>query len=195
MNRQLLLLGLLRIQKMHGYQLNDFLERRLRFITDLKKSTAYYTLDKLAQEGYVSCYTEREGNRPERRVYELTDRGAAHFYELLIANLHHFHQTFYPDEIGVLFMNHCSPEKVHAALQEKRAQAEAELATIGSEVDHDADSPVQYVIEHRRAHLRADLDWIDQLLARTSAALSGEQPWPGHAPTDPSLSLCLEENK
>jgi DNA-binding PadR family transcriptional regulator len=194
MDRQLLLLGLLGMQKMHGYQLNDFLDRRLSFITDLKKSTAYYTLGKLAEKSYVSEERERQGNRPERRVYELTEKGADRFHDLLHANLGRFHRTFFRDDIGVLFMSQLPAEEVHAALLKKRQEAQAALEAIGSHVDHDPDSPVQYVIEHQRAHLCTDLAWIDRLLARTAAALSGEQPWPEAThPTDPALSLCLGE--
>jgi len=53
MDRQLLLLGLLRRQEMHGYQLNEFIEEKMHFCIDLKKPTAYYLLDKLAQEGLL----------------------------------------------------------------------------------------------------------------------------------------------
>jgi DNA-binding PadR family transcriptional regulator len=192
MDRQLLLLGLLRIQKMHGYQLNDFLDRRLHFITDLKRSTAYYTLGKLAEQAYISEETERQGNRPERRVYKLTEKGAGRFHDLLRANLGRFHRTFFRDDIGVLFMSQLPAGEVHAALLKKRQEAQAALEAIGSHVDHDPDSPVQYVIEHQRAHLRTDLAWIDRLLARTAAALAGDEPWPEAADaTDPALSLCL----
>ena len=192
-NRELLLLGLLRMEAMHGYQLNDFIEHRLRFITDLNKSTAYYTLDKLARDGYVSRRTEREGNRPERTVYEITDSGSARFHELLAANLAAFHATFDDDDIGVLFMSQLTARDVHAALLRKHAQVREALDAIGSHVDHAPDSPVQYVIEHRRVHLRADLAWIERLIERAAAALDGEQPWPATATTDPSLSLCLPE--
>jgi DNA-binding PadR family transcriptional regulator len=190
--RELLLLGLLRMESMHGYQLNDFLEQRLAFITDLKKSTAYYTLDKLAQEGYVTRHTEREGRRPERRVYELAEKGMARFHQLLEENLSRFHRTFYDDDIGVLFMSHLSPNQVCDALLKKRAEAQASLQAIGTQVDHEPDSPVQYVIEHLRAHLRTDIEWIDQLLARTEAASSGDKLW-STEPNNPSRSLCLNK--
>ena len=49
MERQLLLLGLLRREDMHGYRLNEFIERDMAFCTDVKKPTAYYLLDKLAE--------------------------------------------------------------------------------------------------------------------------------------------------
>jgi DNA-binding PadR family transcriptional regulator len=54
MDRQLLLLGLLRRQEMHGYQLNEFIEEKMHSCIDLKKPTAYYLLDKLAQAVLMS---------------------------------------------------------------------------------------------------------------------------------------------
>ena len=176
MDRQLLLLGLLRMERMHTYQLNDLLERRLNYITDLKKSTAYYILKKLAESGDVIDQTERQGNRPERRVYEITPQGEDHFTELLAHNLGIFQPPTFADEIGVLFMHQLPADQVHAALEKKREAAQAELEKLGEHVDHGPASPVQYVIEHRRAHLRIDLEWIDRLLARSEAALTGEKP-------------------
>jgi DNA-binding PadR family transcriptional regulator len=150
-------------------------------------------LDKLAQKGYVSRHTEREGRRPERRVYKLTEKGIIRFHELLKRNLGHFHRTFYSDDIGVLFMGHLSVQDVHEALLEKRAEAQAALQTVGSQIDHDPDSPVQYVIEHLRAHLRTDLEWIDRLLSRTEAAITGDKPWSDFEPNNPALALCSDK--
>ena len=50
MERELLLLGVLRQGEMHGYQLHDFIERSLAFCTDLKKPTAYFLLDKMGSQ-------------------------------------------------------------------------------------------------------------------------------------------------
>ncbi|MBK8835593.1 MAG: hypothetical protein IPO29_12335 [Anaerolineae bacterium] len=41
MEREMLLLGLLRNGEMHGYQLNDYIERTPSFCADVKKATAY----------------------------------------------------------------------------------------------------------------------------------------------------------
>jgi len=63
MNRELLLLGLLRQSEMHGYKIIEFIERDLAICTDLKKPTAYFLLDKMAQNGWISWMEEREGKR------------------------------------------------------------------------------------------------------------------------------------
>jgi DNA-binding PadR family transcriptional regulator len=76
MERQLLLLGVLRAQKMHGYQLNEFLERHVDLITNLKAPTAYYLLDRLEAGGYARTHQEQAYNRPQRRVYKIAAQRA-----------------------------------------------------------------------------------------------------------------------
>ena len=84
-DRELLLLGLLRQSGMHGYRIVEFIERDLAVCTDLKKSNAYFLLDKMAQGGLVTWAEEREGNRPPRRTYQITPAGETQFQKLLRA--------------------------------------------------------------------------------------------------------------
>ena len=62
-HRSLILLGLLMGQSQHGYQINEFIEKNLSIVTDMKKSTAYATLDKLHQKGFIDIKFEQKGNR------------------------------------------------------------------------------------------------------------------------------------
>jgi DNA-binding PadR family transcriptional regulator len=169
MERQLLLLGLLRAQKMHGYQLNEFLERSYDFVTDLKPSTAYYLLDKLATEGYVQVQVEQVGNRPPRRVYELTPAGEARFLELLRANLAGRTAPIYADEIGLSFMNELPKVEVRNSLAEKRQLLRADLNRLtGIEVTLRSGGSAQVYLaaDHHLTLLRAELTWLDNLLER-----------------------------
>ena len=71
-DNELLLLGLLRQQSQHGYQINDFIERNLSRMASLKKATAYALLERLREAGHISAVTVQEGNRPPRQVYTIT---------------------------------------------------------------------------------------------------------------------------
>ena len=86
-NTELLLLGLLGRQGMHGYELSQFLEHRLSFLSDLKKPTAYRLLDRLHGSGLVARTAEKAGRRPERGVYSLTAAGEARLDGLLRRHL------------------------------------------------------------------------------------------------------------
>lgn len=165
MDHELLLLGLLRLESMHGYQLNEFLDKRLGFLTDLKRSTAYYLLNKLEENGYIAKQVEREGNRPQRYVYELTEAGRRHFRELLDANLRQAHLPSYDTDVGLLFMDALSSQELREALEEKRAGLVEMLEVLRGYVDeHPAGSPARYALQHNVVHLQAELSWLDEIL-------------------------------
>ncbi len=63
MDRKLLLLGLLRMQDMHGYQINDFIDAFLAVCVDVKKPTAYYLLNKMHADGWIAV-EEQAGGQP-----------------------------------------------------------------------------------------------------------------------------------
>lgn len=165
MDRQLLLLGLLREQEMHGYQLNEYIDRQMAFCVDLKRSTAYYLLDKLCRDGYVTEEVGREGNRPERRIYRITAAGEARFYELLRENLRTYLPPIYAEDIGVIFQHHLPPHEVQQLLAARRAAVVARQSALQSLRDS---MPANHtaVIDHHLVHLAAELDWIDRLIAQ-----------------------------
>jgi len=166
MDNELLLLGLLRLESMHGYQLNEFLDKRLSFLTDLKRSSAYYLLNKLEEKGFITKEVQREGNRPERYVYELTEAGRKRFRELLDANLREAHIPYYNTDIGLLFIDAVPAVELREALAQKRAGLVDMLDTVRSYVEeHPAGSPARYALRHNVVHLEAELDWLDHILA------------------------------
>jgi DNA-binding PadR family transcriptional regulator len=189
MDQRILLLGLLRMQDMHGYQLNDFIDRRLDFVTDLKKPTAYYILNKLGKEGYVREETEQSGNRPERRVYHITESGERLFQNLLRENLASFEPTYYADDLGLLFIHSLAPQEVRAALEEKLARLREEIARLENLPAHSGpEDPVRLVLTHKLAHLRLDEQWISQIVTK----LVESQNW-SEAHIGNVLEECLAE--
>lgn len=73
----LVVLSLLRERPMHGYELNQELERReVRDWAGISRPQVYYSLKKLAQSGHIARAGEG-GTRagPERQVYRLTTPG------------------------------------------------------------------------------------------------------------------------
>jgi len=163
MERQLLLLGLLLRQEMHAYKINEFIEEKMHFCIDLKRPTAYYTLDRLADEGLVQVEITQQGNRPPRRVYHITDSGKTRFYNLLRRNLEDYHQTFYPTDVGIAFLDQIPVPEAAGYLRGKREKIKATLDTLHSAIGHTG--PLKRVIEHNQLLLKAELQWVDGLIA------------------------------
>ena len=167
MDRKLLLLGLLRQQEMHGYQLYEFIDRDLASCTDLKKPTAYYLLDKMAAEGWIAEEQERHGNRPPRKVYRLTPQGEAAYQRLLRQNLSSYRAANFPGDIGLAFMDTLPPEEARQLLVKRRASLAQALAEAESVPPHQGS--LQLVIDHHTRHLRAEVEWLSQVIAQLEA--------------------------
>jgi len=167
MERELLLLGLLQQEGMHGYQLHDYVDSFMQTCVDLKKSTAYYLLEKMEKDGYVTRTEEREGNRPPRRVYHLTPDGEAHFLLLLQHNLRTYLPAKFPGDTGLTFLDNLPPEETVALLQQRRQQLSEALSTIEQVPPHSGS--LQFMIEHQQIHLQSELTWLDSVIERLSS--------------------------
>ncbi len=163
MERELLLLGLLRRQEMHGYQLYEFIERNLAACTDMKKSTAYFLLNKLVLDGWITEEQVQEGHRPPRRVFRLTSSGEAEYQRLLRANLASYSPAYFTSDIGMAFVDDLNPDEALALLESRRVKLVTALQTVRSVPEHPGAS--QWVVEHQARHLAAELDWLDEIRA------------------------------
>ncbi len=162
--RALLLLGMLRVQSQHGYQINEFIERALGRVTDMKKPTAYAILERLSQGGYVRVHSEQEGGRPPRKVYALTPAGEQHFYELLREQLAAPQRTPAAGGIALLFLDDL-PADERVALVRRRLEALGEvIATYEVAPRHGHGLGVDLAIEQQRHILRAEQDGLGSTL-------------------------------
>lgn len=169
--RHLLLLGLIKVQARHGYELTDFIDRNLCRVTDMKKATAYFLLDRLADLGLVSVRQEQEGNRPPRRVFAITPAGEAAFADLLAETLGGSEAMASPADIALMFYEHLPPAQARAALARRLAGVRRRLAeTQEAQASHQTVESVRLALEHIAVHLRAEAAWLEQLLAQAEAA-------------------------
>ena len=163
MERKLLLLGLLRSEEMHGYQLNEFIDSHLGAAVHLKKPTAYRLLNSMADDGWVIYREEREGNRPPRRVYALTTEGEAAFQKLLRENLVDFRPVVFPANVGLLFLDLLPTEEALELLMERREKVEGVLQMARDHNVHPGSSELIFL--HQMRHLETELEWLDEVIA------------------------------
>lgn len=169
--RELLLLGLLRQGEMHGYRLNEFINRDLAYCTDLKRPTAYHLLSKMTDSGWIVETEEQEGNRPPRKVYQLTADGEQAFQRLLRENLAAHTPTRFPDDMGIAFLDALSPTEARELLHTRRQGIQAEQAAIQAALSGGhghSGLGIVLVLEHQAHHLAAELAWLDAVIARLS---------------------------
>ena len=69
------LLGLLTIEPMSGYDLGLTIRASVGHFWNESYGQIYPNLKKLANDGFVSCKTERQNGKPDRRIYSITEKG------------------------------------------------------------------------------------------------------------------------
>lgn len=166
--RSLILLGLLMSQSQHGYQINEFIERNLSAVTDMKKPTAYATLDKLSQHGYIDIKYEQEGNRPIRKVYSINEKGKEYFYQLLLKNLSSAESVHYRGDIGLMFIDFLPLEKTIPALEERLANSKKLLEAMKQTPSHGERSGVNLAVEHKIAMFEAEVTFLEKTIKNLS---------------------------
>ncbi len=166
--RAMLLLGILRAQSQHAYQINEFIERTLGRVADMKKPTAYALLDRLCQAGYVAVHTEQEGNRPPRKVYTITPTGEALFVELLRANLETPDRLGGAGDIGMMFLDSLPEGDALALLERRLVQLDEQIAAYERAPKHEHGLGVDLALDRQLTLLRADRAWLDSVIARLS---------------------------
>jgi len=167
MERELLLLGVLRHGEMHGYQLHDFIEKNMAFCTDLKKPTAYFLLEKMQENGWVAVKEAREGNRPQKRIYRLTAKGEAAFQELLRDNLSHFSSARTGSDVGLAFIDVLPADQAQEFLLQRRNAVAGQLAEFERAPEHAGS--YQLLIDHQLHYLRSELEWLNLVIRRVKA--------------------------
>ena len=164
MERELLLLGLLRSQDMHGYQLHEAIDSHLGMGVQLTKPTAYRLLSNMAEQGWVTYRAEQEGNRPPRRVYTITAQGEAAFQQLLRENLATYQPAEFTCQIGLAFLDELSTEEALALLYSRRTGMADILESTREHGEHPGS--LQLMLDHQVHLLAAELDWLDTVIAR-----------------------------
>lgn len=160
---ELLLLGLLSEGRRHGYQMNEMLSHFAGFIGEVKSGTAYNALRRLERDSFIEASIEREGKRPERKVYELTESGRDLFMRLLRENLEQFHFAPSADQAGFLFIDKLPKQEVAALLEAKRAQAASLMEEVKQHPPHG--EPLNLAFGHALSQLNASIRWLEEAIS------------------------------
>ncbi len=85
------LLGFLRQERLHGYEIYRRLSESegLGLVWHVKQNQLYALLNKLEAKGYVTIQLEPQENRPDRKVFHLTETGHQVFLEWITHPVEH----------------------------------------------------------------------------------------------------------
>lgn len=185
----LTVLAMLSVRSSHPYELHRFIvDTHKDYITGLPRSL-YHAVERLAKEELITpVETSREGRRPERTVYEITEEGR----DELAARLRGLLEQ--PDSdrrtfVAAISLVGCLPvSEAKRALRTRAAGIEGAVAGIDAHMRTMADSglPAMLMLEmecERELYL-AELGWVRGVVDRMD---KGELDW------SPTLKQSLME--
>jgi DNA-binding PadR family transcriptional regulator len=162
-------LELLDEEPMHPYEMASRMRARHHdeFIR-LNFGTLYHTVDQLERNGWIQPgEREKEGRRPERTVYSLTESGRDVLVRT-ISNLVREPRREYPHfAAGLMFMHHLTAADAAAHLRERATELEAISGKFQSVLRTLLSEGVTRLalieVEHKIAMLEAELNFVTRL--------------------------------
>jgi DNA-binding PadR family transcriptional regulator len=157
---------------MHGYEIKHIIEEHMGDWTDIKFGSIYFSLTRLAQEGAVEIIEEtREGNRPSKTVYGITEKGREEYMRLLKELWSGDSKTNYPFDIALFFVTSLSKEEVRLHLNRRISEMEQTLEYMKKHKEEHADNvniPPQAaaIMDHSICHMNAEYKWLQGLLEK-----------------------------
>jgi DNA-binding PadR family transcriptional regulator len=157
-----------------------------------QRANLYKTIKRLHEAGLIAVrQTERDGQYPERTVYELTDEGHATGQRWL-AEMLATPRNEYPEFPGVLsFAMALGPEQLHGALDQRLHALQTQAARLDEQLAQARDLPRIVLIESEYQHavLHAEIDWLTALLEDLAA---GELTW-DHDQLEPQAIASVDQ--
>ncbi|MFF2050384.1 helix-turn-helix transcriptional regulator [Leifsonia sp. NPDC058194] len=147
----------------------------------LNFGSLYSVIKSLEKHGFIEvAQTEREGNRPERVVYQITDSGRREAVEWL-GDLIETPVKEYPAiETGLSLLPMLPPATAADLLERRLARLDADIAERRSLAESSGPAlPELFMIEfhYRQAVLDAERAFVADLLARLRAGTVGGYEW------------------
>jgi len=213
---EIAVLGLLKEQPLHGYELKKRLGDTLGFLWGVSYGSLYPALRRLEREGAIEVVAEplalappmaatgslkgdlaaaRRGaargakqSRRTRKAYRITPRGAARFEELLLADDPHADD----DKAFALKLAFCAELPPPARIELLERRRIALLTRLNQSRRATATRNDRYsrsLVEHRTRSIQRDLEWVEELLeAERATEVPGQTSSPD-LPEIPNLEM------
>jgi len=164
---------------MTGYEVKTFMETSTAHFWYARQSQVYSTLKKLEEQGYLTSEVQEQQDRPDRRVYTITDEGRQALHTWLAQPLTELEQTKDTLLLKLFFSARLEKGTILAQLRVQRALMEQYVATLKEDVQQQIEGAaaaqsqltrdaVLWELTRRYGEMVADasLRWLDEAIAK-----------------------------
>jgi DNA-binding PadR family transcriptional regulator len=164
---ELVVLGLLNQEPMHGYQLYHEIENRnMETWAQVNLASIYNTLDRLRKEKMVEAKKEKPGKMPEREVFHITTRGRKKLSSLVEEAISDSRMSENNFCVGVAFLFGLSQKKALESLETRKKnlkKIEEHLQMLKKDFEHQLPFNWKFILSHGIDHLRMEIGMLDDL--------------------------------
>lgn len=170
---EMAILGLLKDRAMHGYELKKELTAQLGQFWQASYGSLYPSVRRLERNGMVERYYPKEGVARRKNIYKITAAGERLFTERLCERTPIVDDTRFGVRFAFFrYMNATDRvdllERRRAYLTETAADLKEKLRSYKEKID----DYTYRLMEHRVDTTRADIEWIDHLIAEEKLNLN-----------------------
>ena len=161
---ELAILGLLKEQPMHGYQLNRELSEQLGGLWRVSYGSLYPSLRRLERQGAI---TSEPGTGARRKtVYAITPEGERLFLELLEETPQENQTEDARFRVRLAFFRYLPPETRVRLLERRRQALETRLDDVKAHLRDSAttDDYQRALLDHARVGTESDIAWLTDLI-------------------------------
>ncbi|MGH8839472.1 MAG: PadR family transcriptional regulator [Jiangellaceae bacterium] len=180
----LAVLGLLTERPMHPYEMSNTLRERAKEESiKLNYGSLYSVVESLQRHQLIEVQeTIREGRRPERTIYAITDAGRTEFVDWLSNLLAIPVKEYTQFEAALSLMPGLPPDEVLRFLQTRRTRLDTEIVATRAVLDDLARQKLPYLflieLDYLQEIRRAELAFVDRLVAGIrDGSLDGVDVW------------------
>ena len=180
----LAVLALLAEKPMHPYEMSSTLRERAKEQSiKLNYGSLYSVVDSLVRHKLIDVQeTVREGRRPERTIYAITDPGRVELVDWLSELLSVPVKEYLQFEAALSLMPVLSPDVVIRLLEVRRTRLDGEIAANEGVLATMADRGMPYLwtieVDYTQVLLRAEREFVQATIDRlTKAELPEIQAW------------------
>ena len=162
-------LGCLGERPMHPYEISTMLKARGKDQSiKVNYGSLYSIVSALEKHGFIEALeTVREGNRPERTVYQITAAGEAEFSDWLTELVGTPSREFHPLEAGLAYLPALPPDRAVELLEQRLATVDSEIKEMTALHDDMTAREFPRIFwiesEFRLALLKAESAYVHQL--------------------------------
>jgi DNA-binding PadR family transcriptional regulator len=161
----LAVLAFLMERPMHPYELGKLLKQRnTQESIKYKHASLYMVVGQLSRDGYIAAQeTVREGQRPERTVYRLTDEGEAELRARMRELVAEPVKEYPRFEAALSLIAVLPPEEVTSLLEQRRLALTEQAERIGTHLRESVIDPLWLIEDEYRLELTlAEVRFIER---------------------------------